>query len=156
MSDSSSSSSEDAPRKYTSIREFIDSISKDRNILAFHISAVPRSGGAVQSYYFPVDSYTEEQLARRREQAFLKKRPISDELASFMGLPPKSMSSQTDVTKFIANYIKENKCQDNVFKRIIIPDGKLTTLLRLGRFDPKLTFINLQGYLKKHFISSRT
>lgn len=89
--------------------------------------------------------------ARRANNAFLKLRPISDELASFMGLSPKSQKSQTDVTKFIANYVKQHSCFDPSFKRRILPDAKLGKLLR-AKDGQEVTYLNLQSFLKVHFL----
>jgi len=93
--------------------------------------------------------------ARRANNAFLKLRPITDELASFMGLSPKSQRSQTDVTKFISTYVKEHKCFDPSFKRRIIPDAKLGKLLRV-KDGQEVTYLNLQSFLKVHFIKPPT
>jgi chromatin remodeling complex protein RSC6 len=89
--------------------------------------------------------------ARRANNAFLKLRPISDELASFMGLAPKSQKSQTDVTKHIATYVKTHSCFDPSFKRRIIPDAKLGKLLRV-KDGQEVTYLNLQSFLKVHFL----
>jgi chromatin remodeling complex protein RSC6 len=89
--------------------------------------------------------------ARRANNAFLKLRPISDELASFMGLPSKSERSQTDVTKFVASYVKDHSCFDPSFKRRIIPDTKLAKLLR-AKDGQEVTYLNLQSFLKVHFL----
>jgi chromatin remodeling complex protein RSC6 len=91
--------------------------------------------------------------ARRANNAFLKLRPISDELSSFMGLPAKSQRSQTDVTKFISNYVKTHNCFDPNFKRRIIPDTKLAKLLRV-KDGQEVTYLNLQSFLKVHFLKS--
>lgn len=102
----------------------------------------------------PEDMTPEEKTAweaRRANNAFLKLRPISDELASFMGLAPKSQRSQTDVTKFIATYVKSHSCFDPSFKRRIIPDAKLGKLLRVKDGDD-VTYLNLQSFLKVHFL----
>jgi chromatin remodeling complex protein RSC6 len=102
----------------------------------------------------PADMTPEEKTvweARRANNAFLKLRPISDELASFMGLAPKSQRSQTDVTKFIATYVKSHSCFDPSFKRRIIPDAKLGKLLRVKDGDD-VTYLNLQSFLKIHFL----
>ena len=89
--------------------------------------------------------------ARRANNAFLKLRPISDELASFMGLSPKSQKSQTDVTKFIATYVKTHSCFDPNFKRRILPDAKLGKILRV-KDGQEVTYLNLQSFLKVHFL----
>ncbi len=102
----------------------------------------------------PADMTAEEKAAwesRRANNAFLKLRPLTDELCSFMGLSPKSQRSQTDVTKFVATYVKEHKCFDPSFKRRIIPDSKLGKLLRV-KDGQEVTYLNLQSYLKVHFV----
>ena len=102
----------------------------------------------------PADMTAEEKKAweaRRANNAFLKLRPVSDELASFMGLPPKSQRSQTDVTKYISTYVKTHNCFDPNFKRRIIPDAKLAKLLRV-KDGQEVTYLNLQSFLKVHFL----
>jgi chromatin remodeling complex protein RSC6 len=89
--------------------------------------------------------------ARRANNAFLKVRPLSDELCGFMGLASKSLKSQTDVTKFISGYVKSHSCFDPTFKRRILPDAKLAKLLRVTDKD-EVTYLNLQTYLKVHFL----
>lgn len=91
--------------------------------------------------------------ARRANNAFLKLRPISDELAAFMGLPAKSQRSQTDVTKFVSQYVKDHACFDPSFKRRIVPDAKLTKLLRV-KDNQEVTYLNLQKFLKVHFVKT--
>ena len=106
----------------------------------------------------PADMTPEEKAAwesRRANNAFLKLRPLTDELCSFMGLSPKSQRSQTDVTKFVATYVKEHKCFDPSFKRRIIPDSKLGKLLRV-KDGQEVTYLNLQSYLKVHFVKPPT
>ena len=89
--------------------------------------------------------------SRRANTAFLKLRPITDELATFMGLPSKSQKSQTDVTKFVATYVKAHNCFDPNFKRRILPDAKLGKLLRV-KDGQEVTYLNLQSFLKVHFV----
>jgi chromatin remodeling complex protein RSC6 len=106
----------------------------------------------------PADMTPEEKTAwesRRANNAFLKLRPLTDELCSFMGLSPKSQRSQTDVTKFVATYVKEHKCFDPSFKRRIIPDAKLGKLLRV-KDGQEVTYLNLQSFLKVHFVKPPT
>ena len=106
----------------------------------------------------PEDMTAEERTAweaRRANNAFLKQRPISDELSSFMGLPAKSLRSQTDVTKFVATYVKTHNCFDPSFKRRIVPDTKLGKLLRV-KDGQEVTYLNLQSFLKVHFLKPAT
>jgi chromatin remodeling complex protein RSC6 len=88
--------------------------------------------------------------ARRANNAFLRQRPISDELAVFMGTTAGSKRSQTEVTKFIADYVKSHGCFDKDFKRRILPNAALATLLRVSDKD-EVTYLNLQSFLKVHF-----
>lgn len=90
---------------------------------------------------------------RRSKNAFLKMRPLSDELCAFMGLPSKSQKSQTDVTKFISVYVKSHSCFDPTFKRRILPDAKLAKLLRVTDKN-EVTYLNLQSFLKVHFLKT--
>lgn len=102
----------------------------------------------------PEDMTVEERKtyeSRRANNAFLKLRPITDELATFMGLPSKSQRSQTDVTKFVATYVKTHNCFDPNFKRRILPDAKLGKLLRV-KDGQEVTYLNLQSFLKVHFV----
>jgi len=92
--------------------------------------------------------------ARRANNAFLKVRPLTDELCTFMGIPAKSQRSQTDVTKFISGYVKQHNCFDPSFKRRILPDAKLAKLLRVTDKN-EVSYLNLQTYLKVHFIKPK-
>ena len=102
----------------------------------------------------PADMTPEQRTvweARRANNAFLKMRPLTDELSAFMGLPAKSQRSQTDVTKFVSQYVKSHNCFDPNFKRRIIPDAKLGKLLRV-KDGQEVTYLNLQSFLKVHFV----
>jgi chromatin remodeling complex protein RSC6 len=89
--------------------------------------------------------------ARRANNAFLKPRPLTPELCSFMGIPSGSQRSQTDVTRFISQYVKSHSCFDPANKRRIIADGALSKLLKVTDKDT-VTYLNLQSYLKNHFL----
>lgn len=104
-----------------------------------------------------VSEMTEEERtayeARRAKNAFLKPRALSPELCTFMGLPAGSQRSQTDVTKFVSNYVKTHNCFDPANKRRIIPDSTLSRLLKVTDKDT-VTYLNLQSYLKNHFLKA--
>ena len=102
------------------------------------------------------DMTPEEKAAwelRRSKNAFLKPRGLSTELCSFMQLPAGSQRSQTEVTKFVSNYVKTHSCFDPSNKRHIIPDGVLSRLLRVTDKDT-VTYLNLQSFLKVHFLKT--
>ena len=100
------------------------------------------------------DQMTPEQRAaweaRRANNAFLVQRPLSPELCSFMGIAAGSKRSQTEVTKFVSEYVKAHNCFDPNFKRRIIPNAALSKLLRVDD-KTEVTYLNLQKYLKVHF-----
>ena len=88
--------------------------------------------------------------ARRANNAFLKQKPLTDELCSFMGLKAGEKRSQTEVTKFISDYVKSHSCFDPTFKRRILPNAALAKLLRVDD-KTEVTYLNLQRFLKVHF-----
>ena len=91
--------------------------------------------------------------ARRANNAFLVEKPLSDELCHFMGIATKSKRSQTQVTKFISEYVKSHNCFDPNFKRRILPNAALAKLLRVDD-KTEVTYLNLQKYLKVHFLKA--
>jgi len=105
----------------------------------------------------PEDMTPEERKtweARRANNAFLVQRPLTDELCSFMGLKSGEKRSQTEVTKFISGYVKQHNCFDPAFKRRILPNSALAKLLRVGDKD-EVTYLNLQSFLKVHFLKPK-
>jgi chromatin remodeling complex protein RSC6 len=101
----------------------------------------------------PADMTPEQRKAweaRRANNAFLVQRPLSPELCSFMGISAGSKRSQTEVTKFVSEYVKSHNCFDPQFKRRILPNAALSKLLRVDD-KTEVTYLNLQKYLKVHF-----
>ena len=105
----------------------------------------------------PEDMTPEERKtweARRANNAFLVQRPLTDELCAFMGLKSGEKRSQTEVTKFISGYVKQHSCFDPNFKRRILPNSALAKLLRVTDKE-EVTYLNLQSFLKVHFIKPK-
>jgi len=82
---------------------------------------------------------------------FVKPTLITDELASFLGKELGTKMARTEVSKEINLYIRQHKLQDADNGRKIIPDDRLTVLLKLNQGE-ELTYFNLQKYMKHHFI----
>ena len=85
---------------------------------------------------------------------FLKPVKISSDMAKFTGWNPDDLQSRVDVTKFVCNYIRENNLQNPTDKRQIVPDAKLSKLIK---YDSKkesepLRYYSLQKFLKPHFM----
>jgi chromatin remodeling complex protein RSC6 len=91
--------------------------------------------------------------ARRANNAFLKQKAITPELAAFMGIKASEKRSQTEVTKFISDYVKTHSCFDPNFKRRILPNAALAKLLRVDD-KTEVTYLNLQKFLKVHFVKT--
>jgi chromatin remodeling complex protein RSC6 len=89
----------------------------------------------------------------RAPSGFVKPTRISDELATFLGKSSGTQMARTEVSKEINAYIRANKLQDKENGRKIIPDSKLTALLKIQNND-ELTYFNLQRFMKHHFIKS--
>jgi upstream activation factor subunit UAF30 len=92
-----------------------------------------------------------KRAGNRQPSGFVKPTRISDELAKFLGKSVGTEMARTDVSKEINAYIRANKLQRPDNGRFIVPDAKLTTLLKLGK-DDELSYFNLQRYMKPHFI----
>jgi chromatin remodeling complex protein RSC6 len=88
--------------------------------------------------------------APRVLSGFAKPSQLSDELCDFMGVARGTSMARTEVTRAINEYIKTNSLQASEDKRTINPDEKLRKILNLGA-DDKLTYFNLQKYMKHHF-----
>lgn len=86
----------------------------------------------------------------RSPSGFVKPTKISDELARFLEKPLGSEMARTEVTKEINIYIRAHGLQDKDNGRKIIPDEKLSGLLKITK-DDELTYFNLQRYMSLHF-----
>ncbi len=96
-----------------------------------------------------------KRAGNRQPSGFVKPTRISDELAKFLGKTVGTEMARTDVSKEINAYIRANNLQRPDNGRFIVPDAKLTTLLKLGKND-ELSYFNLQRYMKPHFIKTET
>lgn len=86
----------------------------------------------------------------RTLSGFAKPSQLSNELCEFLGFAKGTSMARTEVTRMINEYIKNNNLQNKDNKRHILPDAKLKKILNIGA-DDKLTYFNLQRYMKHHF-----
>lgn len=84
---------------------------------------------------------------------FVKPTKISDELTAFLGKEHGVEMARTAVTSEINAYIRANSLQDKTNGRIILPDEKLATLLKI-KDGEQLTYFNLQKFMSPHFTKS--
>ena len=97
-----------------------------------------------------MSSKRKRKAGNRAPSGFVKPTKISDELATFLGKDLGSEMARTEVTRSINTYIRANSLQDKDNGRKIIPDAKLSALLKLKKTD-ELTYFNLQRYMSPHF-----
>jgi upstream activation factor subunit UAF30 len=98
-------------------------------------------------------SRKKKSTGNRAPSGFVKPALISDELAVFLGKEVGTEMARTDVSKMLNTYIRENNLKDKTNGRHIIPDDKLSVLLKLSK-DDVLTYFNLQRFMKPHFIKA--
>ena len=87
---------------------------------------------------------------QRSPSGIAKPTKISAELAKFLSVEPSALMARTEVIKQIASYIKEHKLENAENRREIVPDKALGRLLGATKGD-KVTYFNLQRYMKRHF-----
>jgi chromatin remodeling complex protein RSC6 len=86
----------------------------------------------------------------RAPSGFIIPTLISNELAKFLGKAEGSEMARTAVTSEINAYIIKHSLRDKSNGRIILPDTKLRSLLKIGK-EEELTYFNLQKYMSPHF-----
>jgi upstream activation factor subunit UAF30 len=96
-------------------------------------------------------SKRKKSTGNRQPSGFVKPTRISDELAAFLGKPVGTELARTSVSKEINLYIRTNSLQDPTNGRKILPDAKLSKLLKVSK-DDEVTYFNLQRYMKHHFV----
>ena len=93
-----------------------------------------------------------EENKPKKETVFTKPTAISDALCTFLGVPKGTQLSRSDVTTRVCRYAKENSL---MVKQVIKADAPMRKLLALTEKD-ELKILNLQRYLKPHYIKPPT
>jgi chromatin remodeling complex protein RSC6 len=83
---------------------------------------------------------------------FTKPVKITAELCSFLGKPKDTEVSRSSVTKGVMEYARNHNLMD---KQTIKADAALRKLLTLAEGDV-LTILNLQKYLRRHYVKPAT
>jgi hypothetical protein len=86
---------------------------------------------------------------------FLKPKLVTQELCAFLERPAGTQMSRTEVTRSICDYIKRNELQDKKNRRIIVPDQRLSGLLKLEK-GQTLTYFDLQSKMNHLFAAEET
>lgn len=100
-------------------------------------------------------SKAKKSSGNKSPSGFTKPSRISDELASFLGKATGTEMARTEVSKELHKYIKDNNLQLQTNRRTIVPDAKLSTLLRINDTTVPLTYFNLQQYIS-HLFDAKT
>tara|TARA_B100000963_G_scaffold348477_1_gene356107 strand:- start:924 stop:1367 length:444 start_codon:yes stop_codon:yes gene_type:complete len=87
---------------------------------------------------------------KRKPSGFAKPGSISDELCQFLNVPIGTELARTAVTKMLTEYIKTNNLQNPDNKKEIIRDAALKKIITIEP-GSKLTYFNLQKYMKHHY-----
>lgn len=84
----------------------------------------------------------------KRETAFTRPTPISDELCAFLCLPKGSELARTEVTTRISKYVREKELSNPENKRQILLDEPLKAIMGVDTIE----WLQMQKYLKPHFV----
>jgi len=76
---------------------------------------------------------------------------LSNELYDFLKLEKGTKVPRKDVTRMVNDYIKTNGLRDEKDKRNIKPNAELQKIFNSNK-DDKITYFNLQTFMKHHFI----
>ena len=128
-------------------------------VLLKQIKNVQNDMKVIQKQYNKVSKEHEKMLKKKRNSknnkpsGFAIPSSLSDEMLDFLGLEKGIKVPRNEVLKLINKYIVENELRQEEDKRNILPDKKLKKLLNVKKND-KVTYFNLQSYLKPHFIKT--
>ena len=86
----------------------------------------------------------------KKPSVFTKPQKITDALCVFLGKAKGTEMSRSDVTRGIMDYVKKNSLNN---KQDILPDAALRKLLSVTEAE-KVTILNLQRFLKVHYVKA--
>ncbi len=90
----------------------------------------------------------------KKANGFAKPMFMSKSLCDFLNVGYDHQMARTEVTKSINSYVKQHNLQNPENKRELILDDKLKTILNVPETE-KVTFFNLQRYMKDHYTNTR-
>jgi chromatin remodeling complex protein RSC6 len=136
--------------RFTQILDKLQSFINDGKEMITLVKVMQKEHQKLQKQTTKKTKKTNGEASKRSPSGFAKPTKLSDELCNFLGEASGSSMARTIVTKHINEYIKQHNLQDQSDKRHIIPDAKLKSILSIQDGD-KLTYFNLQTYIKQHF-----
>ena len=132
----------------------VDAIAKSSKAFLSHLKKNKKATEKEVSQLFKRTRESKKSRKPRKPSGFAKPCLVSDDLCEFLGKPKGTEMARTAVTTFITNYIKDNNLQNPENKKEIICDQALKKLISLGPDDEKLTYFNIQRYMKHHYKTS--
>lgn len=136
--------------RFAVVLEKLQSFANDLKETIAHVKFLQKEHTKLQKATTKKTKKAPSSTGPRTLSGFAKPSQLSDELCEFMGVAKGTSMARTEVTRMINDYIKKNNLQDSEDKRHILPDAKLRKILNL-QGDDKLTYFNLQKYMKHHF-----
>ena len=125
---------------------------KNRKVRVKEWNELSKEARKLKSIVLRATKKTKSSNGQSNSSGFMKPVKISKALAKFTGWDAEEPHSRLDVTRYICQYIKENKLQDENDGRKIIPDKKLKKLLDYHSNEEPLTYCYLQKKVQPHFI----
>jgi len=133
-------------------KEVLDNLSDFKKTITQFQNKVRMLEKKVQRYEVTSNKKRKKQNKEKQSKGICKPVLISDELCSFIGKEKGTQMARTEVTKYLIQYIKENKLQQDDNKRIIQPDDNLKNLLKIEN-NEEVNFFNIQKFMNPHYLS---
>lgn len=128
----------------------LQNLSSQMTSLKTEFKTLEKQWTKTMKVYLKATKKRKRQTGDTSKTGFNKPVQISKELASFIGQPFGTEVSRAEITKLIHNYVKSNNLKDAQNGRIIHPDKKLNSLLKVEK-DEVLSYFNLQKYMSCHY-----
>lgn len=145
---------ETEPDKYDVVIDKLQSMINDAKELVSVVKNLKKENARIQKSSGKRQKKVAVDGAKRPASGITKPTKLSDDLCDFLGVPQGTSLARTDVTKIINNYIKTNNLQDTEDRRTIHPDAKLKKILAPIPSDKKLSFFNMQSFIKHQFVKA--
>lgn len=144
-------SSQQLNEQFTNILNSLSSFKSQISMLANQLKALEKNVKK-QMRQLEREIKKNKNKGNRKASGFAVPTKISPDLCNFMGVNEGTKMARTEVTKYIIQYIKDKKLPDKNNKKIINPDKKLKSLLKVKSSD-EVTYFNLQKFMNRHFVT---
>lgn len=145
---------ESEPDRYDLVIDKLQGFVNDAKDLIATVKALKKENAKAQKASGKRQRKAAADGSKRPASGITKPTKLSEELCDFLGVPRGSSLARTEVTKIINTYIKTNKLQDDNDRRTIHPDVKLKKILLPIPDGKKLSFFNMQSFIKHQFIKA--